>query len=113
MIEFFDGVAKLIKNQKVIFSIRELAILGYAGKQAKPELRQSKVIAETLGLSGPVVSRAIGNLQDLGLISAKALPRDARTLAISLTADGRKLFKSLGGVTPEKPVKAAELKEAA
>lgn len=56
-------------------------------------------LADRAGIEPPTVSRQVGSLRERGLVERRRSGRDARTVRISLTAEGRALATRLTAVS--------------
>ncbi len=75
---------------------RQMALLMVAGQEAGPHTVRG--LAKRLGVSKPVVTRALNSLSSLGLVVRRRDERDRRSVLVELTADGEAFLADFAGL---------------
>jgi len=71
---------------------RQIAILALVAKHPG---ESNKILARTLGLSAPVVTRTADKLVELGLMKRHIAVRDRRKVALVVTSAGTRLLRDI------------------
>jgi len=74
-------------------TVRQLALLCVVADDEGPH--HVRHLAKTLGVSKPVVTRAVNHLSRCGLLGRQRRPEDRRDVVIALTDAGREFRKTL------------------
>ena len=73
-------------------TIREMHMIEYVGK-VEPEGRTLGEIADFLGVARPSVTVSARKLEQKGLLAKTGIARDGRVIRVTLTREGRKIYK--------------------
>jgi DNA-binding MarR family transcriptional regulator len=75
---------------------RQMALLLVAGQEQGPHTVRG--LAARLGVSKPVVTRALNSLSGLGLVERRRDERDRRSVFVDLTAEGDVFLEDFAGL---------------
>ncbi len=87
-----NAQAAAVLDKAAGITLGQWRVLSFVGSG---DARTSRAVAAFSGLDPAVISRTIRALENDGLMVAKRLPEDRRTLELSLTEKGRSVFATI------------------
>ena len=88
-----EATLALVKNREADLSARQVALL--ITIYLEPQPHTVRGLAEKLGVTKPVVTRALDSMGRLGLVSRKRDPADRRNVLVQRTVEGALFLERL------------------
>jgi DNA-binding MarR family transcriptional regulator len=88
-----EATLALVKNREPDLSARQVALL--ITIYLEPQPHTVRGLAEKLGVTKPVVTRALDSMGRLGLVSRKRDPADRRNVLVQRTVEGALFLERL------------------
>ena len=95
-----DVALALVRSREPDFSVRQISIL--ITIYLEPQPHTVRALAARLGVTKPVITRALDTLGRQGLVSRKRDPADRRNVLVQRTVSGALFLERLGDLVAAK-----------